>query len=98
MYPYVSIDVEDPLVGKRETLALVLGLNKARLTDIHRGTASGLYQAFLQGVLDRKWTLDAVDKASLKVREVVIDFCSLCHKLHYGVYLELYSSKIGCTV
>lgn len=52
---------------KRDSLALVLGLSKARVIDVHRGAASRLYLEFLQGKLQQKWTLDSVDIASLKV-------------------------------
>lgn len=52
---------------KRDSLALVLGLSKARVIDVHRGAASRLYLDFLQGKLQQKWTLEAVDIASLKV-------------------------------
>lgn len=55
---------------KRDSLALVLGLSKARVIDVHRGAASRLYLDFLQGKLQQKWTLDAVDVASLKVSTV----------------------------
>lgn len=63
-----SLVDDDPMVQKRDSLALVLGLSKARVIDIHRGAASRLYLDFLQGKLQQKWALDATDSASLKVR------------------------------
>lgn len=66
-----SLAVDDPIVEKRDSLALVLGLSKARVIDVHRGAASRLYLDFLQGKLQQKWALDAVDIASLKVSTAV---------------------------
>ena len=56
------------MVRRRESLALVLGLSKAKVIDVHRGAASRLYLAFLNGKLEQKWALEAVDHASLKVQ------------------------------
>lgn len=67
MHFYGSLAADDPIVQKRDSLALVLGLSKARVIDVHRGAASRLYLEFLQGKLQQNWTLDAVDMASLKV-------------------------------
>ena len=38
------------------------------MIDVHRGAASRLYLAFLNGKLEQKWMLEAVDHASLKVK------------------------------
>lgn len=62
-----SLATDDPVLKKRDSLALALGLSKARTIDVHRGTSSRLYLDFLHGKLESKWALDAVDIASLKV-------------------------------
>lgn len=63
----LSFTADDHIVQKRDSLALVLGLSKARVIDVHRGAASRLYLDFVQGKLQQRWTLDADDSVSLKV-------------------------------
>lgn len=67
----LSFTADDPIVQKRDSLALVLGLSKARVIDVHRGAASRLYLDFVQGRLQQKWALDADDSVSLKVKGVL---------------------------
>ena len=71
---FCSFDVTDAVLRKRESLALVLGLSKAKVIDVHRGAASRLYLTFLNGKLEQKWTLEAVDHASLKVKTLSLSF------------------------
>ena len=63
----IDADTEGALVRRRGPLALVLGLSRARAIEAQRRTASRLYLTFLQGTLEKKWALDHVDLASLKV-------------------------------
>lgn len=66
---------------KRDSLALVLGLSKARVIDVHRGAASRLYLDFVQGKLQQNWMLDADDNVSLKVSKragTLLTFSFVC--------------------
>ncbi|CAM9275179.1 unnamed protein product [Ectocarpus fasciculatus] len=77
-----SLATDDPVLQKRDSLALALGLSKARTIDVHRGTSSRLYLDFLHGKLESKWALDAVDIASLKAMEEVLGMTGVvCEEL-----------------
>ncbi|CAB1098104.1 unnamed protein product [Ectocarpus sp. CCAP 1310/34] len=77
-----SLATDDPVLQKRDSLALALGLSKARTIDVHRGASSRLYLDFLHGKLERKWALDAVDIASLKAMEEVLGMTGVvCEEL-----------------
>ncbi|CAM9982742.1 unnamed protein product, partial [Ectocarpus sp. 12 AP-2014] len=77
-----SLATDDPVLQKRESLALALGLSKARTIDVHRGASSRLYLDFLHGKLERKWALDAVDISSLKAMEEVLGMTGVvCEEL-----------------
>ncbi|CAM9821657.1 unnamed protein product [Ectocarpus sp. 6 AP-2014] len=77
-----SLATDDPVLQKRDSLALALGLSKARTIDVHRGVSSRLYLDFLHGKLERKWALDAVDTASLKAMEELLGMTGVvCEEL-----------------
>ncbi|CBJ27230.1 conserved unknown protein [Ectocarpus siliculosus] len=77
-----SLATDDPVLQKRDSLALALGLSKARTIDVHRGVSSRLYLDFLHGKLERKWALGAVDTASLKAIEEVLGMTGVvCEEL-----------------